>query len=279
MKYRYINFLLFVLSVTSCAVHNSLEISTDMIIQGEYCANSGLGGQVLQLKSDSTYEYSTFSDMLVQGTKNPVYKGSYHLDGGQITLLPDDADSTFQQHYYYVQWGEFDLLIEKSKIIDFCNNFNSGWLQQENPMLDIPIVASTYLSKTVQPETPLRQEMPIVPASFENYILDTPLFGRVVQIDTTNCTLNIENTSNHQLLGGMELFLESGKIMTSFIVLESDKNHCTVVEKTIHSFKDLPNYPELNELTPFSEMKSGAKLAMKEIVPGDVVTTRRIWQK
>lgn len=166
-------------------------------IKGWYYFGDGLGVNCgLELRADGRFEFSWYG-CLGEYDRNT---GPYHVEKGRVVLFPEKPNirEGFQgtpTRFFPVPWGERLYLVEDERILEFCNAINQG----QEPRRKVH--GMVYLRRGDE-KKPVSGR-PVLPKVWRDYLLETPLEGKVIDALGNRGVVNLGK--KHGLKVGMVL--------------------------------------------------------------------------
>lgn len=175
-------------------------------------------------------------------TSRRIDMGYVKSEGNRISLVseaPYNAWGIMPREYVVVPWDGQVFLVEPDELIYFCNSVNSGRLRAQLPI--------SFLLRVEDHHKPRPTGMPKVPEDYKEYLLETPITGKVVTVGDekedvavrgdnwlkkgVSLTLNVGK--NDGVRAGMEFYPEqdSGALSgSSFYVISLSANKCELLQ-------------------------------------------------
>jgi len=134
--------------------------------------------------------------------------GTYRADFGSVeerdgmvvtrsAVRPDVFGAQLDGDLVPVRWGNTHLLVERYRLIDFCNDINSGNFVQGDE--------SFYLTRIGDDPIPAGT-LPTIPAAYEQCLLRQPLSAWLLTVDTRTRRAHINAGSRRGVFVGMQLW-------------------------------------------------------------------------
>jgi len=165
-------------------------------IAGEYLARTGTDGELaILLEADGGFRYTR------TGKVERQYAGRWRLDAGAVELLPtyDEANERFpdmQVHWRPIRWGDRLYLPPDGKIIQLVNAINHGDEPRTSAKGVVPLRRDDWNREVIGD--------PELPETWRNYLLRSPLEGRIVEFEEGGFA-RLDKGGDDGLLGGMVL--------------------------------------------------------------------------